>query len=191
MSAENLIKRIRDDAQQQIKQIKKDADQQVQSRLDQAKLKAKQDAEHLIEQAKKDVENTKRILVSQAEQQAKRATMNTREELIEHSFEQAQQKLQQLKGKQYESFLKTLIEQAKKQLGTTMQVWVTREQDKKLVKDLGGTVKGIIEGSGGLLLQSKDGYITLDNTFEGILRRKKQEIRIHVGKLLFSQQGDH
>ena len=51
---------------------------------------------------------------------------------------------------------------------------------------MGLKVTGAVEASGGVILKSSDGGITLDNTFEGILKRKKNEIRIKVGKLLFS-----
>jgi len=46
-------------------------------------------------------------------------------------------------------------------------------------------VKGSIDASGGFRLISEKGTITIDNTFEGILTRKKQEIRVHVGNILF------
>jgi vacuolar-type H+-ATPase subunit E/Vma4 len=46
-------------------------------------------------------------------------------------------------------------------------------------------VKGTVASRGGIILHSADGAITIDNTFERLLSRKKNEIRIHVGKLLF------
>jgi len=46
-------------------------------------------------------------------------------------------------------------------------------------------VQETIHAIGGIILHSADGRITVDNTFEGLLNRKKDEIRIHVGKLLF------
>ena len=45
---------------------------------------------------------------------------------------------------------------------------------------------GNVDASGGIILESVDGQITLDNTFDGILEREKNRIRIKVGKLLFS-----
>jgi len=47
-------------------------------------------------------------------------------------------------------------------------------------------VIGTIEASGGILLKSGNGRITLDHTFDGILKRERNQIRIKVGKLLFS-----
>ena len=47
-------------------------------------------------------------------------------------------------------------------------------------------VKGTIEASGGFQLISTNETITIDNTFEGILKRKKQDIRVKVGNMLFS-----
>ena len=53
-------------------------------------------------------------------------------------------------------------------------------------KNLGLKITGNVDASGGIILTSGDGQITLDNTFDGILERKKDRIRIKVGKLLFS-----
>ena len=43
-----------------------------------------------------------------------------------------------------------------------------------------------IESIGGIILKSIDGKIIFNNTFEGILKREKERIRIKVGKFLFS-----
>jgi len=63
---------------------------------------------------------------------------------------------------------------------------VSKDEDKEIAKNLGLKVTGNVDASGGIILTSGDGQITLDNTFDGILERKKDRIRIKVGKLLFS-----
>jgi vacuolar-type H+-ATPase subunit E/Vma4 len=63
---------------------------------------------------------------------------------------------------------------------------VSKDEDKEIAKNLGLKVTGNVDASGGIILKSGDGQITLDNTFDGILERKKDRIRIKVGKLLFS-----
>lgn len=63
---------------------------------------------------------------------------------------------------------------------------VSKDEDKEIAKNLGLKVTGNVDASGGIILTSGDGQITLDNTFDGILERKKNRIRIKVGKLLFS-----
>jgi len=63
---------------------------------------------------------------------------------------------------------------------------VSKDEDKEIAKNLGLKVTGNVDASGGIILKSGDKQITLDNTFDGILKRKKDIIRIKVGKLLFS-----
>ena len=80
---------------------------------------------------------------------------------------------------------KLMIDGVKK-LGGKCTVIITRDIDKQIAKDLHLEVTGNVEASGGIMLKSGDGRITLDHTFDGILKREKDQIRIKVGKLLFS-----
>ena len=189
MSAENIIKRIKQDAEQQIKQIKKETNQQKQQSINQEKKQAEQQALTLLSQGKQQAENHKKILLSQASQEIKKEHMTTREHLIETCFTKAQQQLEELKGSQYQTLLKQLLEQGSQKIHKKIRVLVTRKTDEAFVKQQGYKVMGMAKGSGGIILQSEDGTITVNNTFEGIVKRKKNEIRIKVGKLLFSNQG--
>lgn len=190
MSADKLIQRINDDASKQAKQILDEAKQQATNILNQQQTETKQEAKRLDHQGHKNAENAKCILISQAEQQARRELMATREHLIEQCFDQAKEQLQKLTGKSYTLFMNKVLTQGKEQLGSDALVWVTRDEDKQLVKDTGLSLQGTIAGMGGCKLQSKDGRITIDQTFNGIIQRKQQDIRIQVGKLLFSNQGE-
>ena len=128
-----------------------------------------------------------KIIISKANQDAKRKIMNVREKIIEECFSIAHQKLSVLKESEYEKTVTKLIENGKKKIEGQCSVTISREIDKQIAKNMGLRVTGEIESSGGIILISSDGRITLDNTFDGILKRKKNEIRIEVGKLLFSE----
>jgi vacuolar-type H+-ATPase subunit E/Vma4 len=87
-----------------------------------------------------------------------------------------------LHEEEYKNTVRRLMKEGYKKLGECTVI-ASREIDREIAKDLGLQVSGYIEVSGGILLKSKDGKV-IDNTFEGILKRKKDEIRIEVGKLL-------
>ena len=110
----------------------------------------------------------------------------TREKIIENCFTKAHSELSKLKGKEYNSIVKKLVKDGVKKLGKNCLILVSREEDKKIAKELGVTVDGTVESSGGVVIRSSDGKIILDHTFEGILDREKNKIRIEIGKLLFS-----
>ena len=78
------------------------------------------------------------------------------------------------------------MKDGQKKLGGSCTVLVSRDADKKIAGDIGLNVVGTVESSGGVVLTSSDGRVTLDHTFDGILKREKDKIRIKVGKLLFS-----
>ena len=112
--------------------------------------------------------------------------MNASETMIKECFTKAHHELSILKDKPYENLVKKLIIDGQKKLGDKCVVYVSRDADKKIAKDLGIDIAGNIESAGGVILKSSDGLVTLDHTFDGILKREKDKLRIKVGKLLFS-----
>jgi len=78
------------------------------------------------------------------------------------------------------------MEDGCKKLERHCNVLISRGIDKEIAKNMDIKVIGTVETAGGIIIKSNDGRITLDHTFDGILKRKKEEIRRKVGKLLFS-----
>jgi vacuolar-type H+-ATPase subunit E/Vma4 len=112
--------------------------------------------------------------------------MNTQEQIIEECFIKAHHKLSTLDENEYKKMIRKLIEDGVKKLGRSCTIHVSRDIDKKIAQDMGIKVTGSIESSGGIILTSRNDMVTLNHTFDGILKREKDKIRIKVGKLLFS-----
>jgi vacuolar-type H+-ATPase subunit E/Vma4 len=112
--------------------------------------------------------------------------MKTREKIIEECFTKAHHKLSTLKKDEYMQIVHKLITKGCKKIDGQCNVIISRDTDKKIAESMGLRIIGNIESTGGIILKSSDGKITLDNTFEGILKREKDKIRVKVGKLLFS-----
>jgi vacuolar-type H+-ATPase subunit E/Vma4 len=187
MSAEKIIEQIKKDAEKEIKQIQKEAEKTAQMIILDAEKQAKEEAEKIFEHGKKQAENTHRIIISKENQNIKREIMSIKEEVIEDCFVKAHQKLSIIKGKEYEDTVSKYAQEGIKKLGKDCSVLISRSEDKKIIEKLGLKASGNIEASGGIKLVSKDGKITLDYTFDGILKRHKDKIRNKVGKLLFSK----
>ena len=79
--------------------------------------------------------------------------------------------------------VRKLMADGAKKLGGKCTVIVSRDLDKQIAKDLHLEVIGTIEASGGIMLKSGDGRVTLDHTFDGILKREKDQIRIKWHKI--------
>ncbi|MBN1280068.1 MAG: V-type ATP synthase subunit E [Candidatus Thermoplasmatota archaeon] len=185
MSAEQIITRIHHDAQQEVDRITQDAERQADAIITEAKEQAKRDADQIIRKATEEAENIRRILISKAQRELKQEMMNVQEEIIEQCFTEAYQRLVTLKDKNYTDIVTRLIQKGKQQLGADCQILVSRDIDKTIAAQENLIIQGTIPSQGGVILQTSDGKITLDNTFENILSRKKDELRITIGTLLF------
>jgi len=186
MSKEKIIQQIMKDSDKEIKQIQTEAEKQATNILKTAKKEAELEAEKIIANGKNQSENIKKILLSKAHQETKRDIMKTKEKLIDECFIKAQHELSVLKQERYEKIVSKFINDGKAKLGGNCTVKISRSIDKNIAERFGLTVSGHIESSGGIILISADKRVTLDYTFEGILKREKDKIRIKVGKLLFS-----
>lgn len=165
----------------------KEAEKQVADIKESVKMEAEAESKRILEKGKEEGENIRKILVSKANQDARKELMNAREKIIEECFTKAHHKLSVLNEKEYRETVARFLEEGVRKLGKDCTVAVSREIDKELAKDMGLKVKGSVEVSGGVIITSGDGRVTLDNTFEGILKRKRDELRVKVGKMLFSK----
>jgi len=186
MSAEKIIEQIKKDSQKEINQILKDAESKIKIIIATAKKEANGQAEKIQADGTIQSENIKKILISKANQDAKKEIMKTREKIIDECFVKAHHKLSTLSEREYKNIVTKLMQDGRKKIGRDCTVITSRETDKKIAKNLGIKVTGSVECSGGIILTSGDGRITLDHTFDGILKREKDKIRIKVGRLLFS-----
>jgi len=185
MTAETIINKIKTDAEKKAQDIKKEAEQKANTIKQDATKQATQHAKNIIEKGKQHAENRKKIMISQAHQNAKRKEMNAKEDLIETCFQQAIDQLGNLDDNTYKNMVKKLILQGKKQIHGECNIKISRDIDEHIAKEIGVSITGKTEATGGIILSSKDGTITIDNTFEGILKREKQDIRVKIGNLLF------
>ena len=186
MTVEKIIGRIKKDSEKEIQVILREAERQASVINKDVKKEAESEYEKIIADGKRHCENLKKILFSKASQDAKREAMKSREKIIEKCFTKAYQKLSDLSGEEYKKIVTNLTKKGLEKFNGDCLVLVSKYEDKEIAKNLDLKVTGNIDASGGIILKSGDGQITLDNTFNGILERKKDRIRIKVGKLLFS-----
>jgi len=185
MTAEKIIERIKKDSEKEINQILKEAEEQAAGIINDAKKEAEQEAEKIISNGKIQSENIQKILVSKANQDAKRETMNAREEIIEQCFTKAHHKLSTLNEAEYKKIVTKLMKDGCDKIEGECNALVSRDIDREIAENTGVKIIGTIETAGGVIIKSSGERITLDYTFDGILKRKKDEIRRKVGKLFF------
>jgi len=186
MTAEKIIEQIEKDTDLEISKIKKDAEDQAKNIIINAKKESEEEIKKILSLGKIKSENIKKIKISKANQDIKREIMNAREKVIKKCFSKAHHELSILKGKNYEKIVKKLVKDGTKKISRKCLLLISRAADKTIAEDLGLSVVGRVEKTGGVIIKSVDGKVTLDYTFDGILEREKGKIRRKVGKILFS-----
>ncbi|MCJ2513516.1 MAG: V-type ATP synthase subunit E [Candidatus Thermoplasmatota archaeon] len=186
MSVEKIIEQINLDTQKEINQILKEADIQANKIIKDSVTKSEIQSKEIILNGEKKSDSIKQIIISKENQNAKKTVTITREEIIESCFEKAHHKLKQLNVKDYEKLVNKFIREGIKKIGDESSIKISNDIDKKIAKKFGLKIIGKTDSIGGVIIISKDGKITLDNTIEGIIKREKDRIRIKIGKILFS-----
>lgn len=186
MSVETILVKIKEDTDKEVKDILHAAKKQSQQMITQALDEAHKQAESIVQMGTIEKDNIKKSKVSLAQQEAKRQMMQTKEHLIELCFQKAVEQLHKLDDTSYSKMITKLIKNGTSHIPGSASICTSKPLDISIAKKLHIPTKGTLDTYGGIMLYSEDGRIIVDNTFEGILKRKKDIIRIKVGKLLFS-----
>jgi V/A-type H+-transporting ATPase subunit E len=185
MSKEAIINQINQDADEEIAQIEKETKEKIDTITSQIHEKTEEMKQSILEKGKNEAENIEKIEISKANQEVKRAQMQAKEEIIETCFQKALDKLKDIDGAEYEEIIRRFLKMGSEQMNGSFIVETSRSIDEKIAKKENITVAGTIDAIGGIRLLSEDKTFIIDNTFEGRLKRNKQDIRVHVGSILF------
>lgn len=187
MSAEKIINQIKKDSDKEVSKIKKETKQTMDNLIKQAKENGKEEAKKIIEDGKQKSRDKKKVLISHAHQESNREKMNAREEVIDKCFSEAKQKLSNLSEEKYKKIVDSIVKKSLKRISGDLKIYISRKADKKIAEKNDLEIAGKIDSIGGLIISTTDNKISIDNTFEGILKREKDEIRNKIGKMLFSK----
>jgi V/A-type H+/Na+-transporting ATPase subunit E len=193
MAIEEIISRIKQDAH---------------SKADAKVAEARQSADRFKKEFEKELERTKEslqreleagiqskvgIVISGSRKDVRDSVLRVKESIIQDCINESLAELRNLPDEQYAQLLMTLIQRGREQVGGSgtgqCLVTLTRSKDRELL----GTPSGfeitdeIVPGSGGVVIHSADRKLRVNNTFEGILQRKRGEIRNLAARALFSQ----
>ena len=186
MALEDILSKIKEEADREIEQILSKAREERDKRLKEAEREINREKEQKIKRAKRDLENRKKAEIAKIRQEARKEVMQLKEKMIKECFDRALEKLKNLNGKDYERIVESLMRSIIKEIGKDCIIIPSRDEDAKMAKKLGLKVENRkIRSAGGFIARSKDGRITIDNRFESILKRKEREIRAKVGSILF------
>ncbi len=186
MSLEKIIEKIKKDSDSEAEAIIQEAEKKAKDILTQGQQETQDIIEKMEREHEKDIEGLKKKMFSAARREVRHMTMQAKEEVIMDCFVQAEKYLGDLKGQEYTTLVKALMLKVKPLVKKGVVI-PSRDMDKKIARELGFRVEPHkISSLGGVRIQDMDGSMEIDNTFEGLLNRKHNEIRIKIAKMLFT-----
>lgn len=202
--SDKIVSSILSEAQKKADEIIQKAELEVKA-LEEKKSKiADFEKEKILDDANKQSKMRYQQIISEAKMKSRRLELETREDVIEESFNKATEELKKIANtsdKQYVDSLKGIIEEAAIEINGGNLVIHTKENDiikvKNLVDDIATNVKSetgndtkfefgdAINTIGGAILKTKNGEIEVNNTIEARLLRYKKDLRSQVANVLF------
>jgi len=199
-TVENLGNVVINESQDKAEWIIKSAQEMSNKYIDEATLKASENAEKIIAQGKYTGEKEKQKILSTAEMEVKRMVLNCRESLIDEAFALAREKFETFKKtKEYKDILQRHIIVSIEELeGNSFTIVVSKHDSFSLSDSVVNRIKKETEKKGlklelqevdkdigGVIVRERDGKVSIDNTFDSMLNRIKNEIRAKVSEILF------
>ncbi len=184
MSLEKLKDEIEANISFEVKKIRDAAAKQAAEIL----AKAKEDAAKLVEVIKNEALEQARlesVKISAARLQAKKILGDAQETIVAQALSILSDELKGLAGsKEYKKFLEKKLKESSRELGNNLTC-LARKEDKEFISSVLKCQFKPIEPIGGAILESRDGSVSIDFTFETILKEKEDELRQKAHALLF------
>lgn len=184
---ETTIDKILDQTQKNILSSINLALTDAQKTLDNAIPRLEQEYDKIISDGKKEADKIQKQIVGSSDLEARNKQLLALEKAVEDVFTKA---LEQIANAQrngdYANLIKSLLEKSTNILGTTQVIVYTNSKDKDLVKSTLSQFSGAelsaetIDCLGGVIVKSKDGAMTFDNTIDARIERLKPLIRKEI-----------
>jgi V/A-type H+-transporting ATPase subunit E len=189
---EDLIQSVETSARERMKELTERAQTEAEKRLNEVRTHKEEITNKYMESARRSVEIERIKSVSQANEEIKMKIYRIKDEIFQKAFQEAERRLQSLRDTpDYERVLQKLTLEALTELGSSEGTIHINPQDeplcRKILKEAGVNSEIVADPatSAGLEVQSRDGSITILNTFDTRLKRAKELLRPEVFSLLF------
>jgi len=206
-SADALIEALLSEARETAEKIIQDAKKTVQDTLKEQRIKGRESAREKVilinQKAQNDVVINKLRDKASTESKANWLILEKKHLLIENILNQVKDELRTLiKSDNYIQVLENLIVEGCINIGETDLEMILNEKDSTIPLDLDkmaeivGEKTGLktkitksakkIDTIGGAIIQTINGKIIINNTFEGMLKYSEREIRLKIAQTLFT-----
>jgi V/A-type H+-transporting ATPase subunit E len=158
-----------------------------QQNLDDSIPKLESEYDKILSDGKKEAEKIEKQIVGSADIEARNKQLMALEEAVGNVFSKALEQIANTeRGGDYSNLIKTMVEEATQILGTSEIIVSTNAKDKDVVQSTLSQFSGAelspdtIDCLGGIVVKSKDGAMTFDNTIDARIERLKPLIRKEI-----------
>lgn len=184
MNLDSVKKGLLNEAKAEERKIIKQAEKDAESLIASANDKAKQTVADAKKRAQSLVEAERNERISAAKLRAKKMLSDASNKVVEDALSQLRQEFMEIrKSPSYEKIMKRLISEAEKEFEGKCEVFVN-EDDIKTAKKISKNVSAkAVNISGGAIIASKDGKISIDNSLESIFEGRQDDLK----RILFAE----
>ena len=155
--------------------------------LDDSVPKLEQEYDKILADGKKEADKIEKQIMGSADIEARNKQLMALEDAVDKVFSKALDQIANAdRSGDYSNLIKTMIEEATQILGTSEITVTTNAKDKDVVQSTLSQFSGAelssdtIDCLGGVVVKSKDGAMTFDNTIDARIERLKPLIRKEI-----------
>ncbi len=199
--AELIIQEINKEAEQKIQYLLSEAQKEAERIKAEARKRAEAKAEWILRKARTQAEIEKQRIIASARLEVRKKRLQVQEELIREVIEALRERLADLPEEEYFPMIVDLTAKAAEELGSESIVVRSNEKTlnllsekleefrKELAEKLGREVEVSlgepVKTIGSVIVETPDGTVRVDNTFEARIERFESELRAEIAKALF------
>jgi V/A-type H+-transporting ATPase subunit E len=181
MALDAVVESILATSKDKVAQVNAEGDQEVARVLNEARERAAEIKSRKQTEVGHAVEAVERREISSANLEVKRSELNVHKDLLEQARLKLLEKIQNLPKKENEAMLKKLLEPYNLK---DMKVY-SNKRDEAFVSSLAPNYGGNLDIMGGVVVESKDGALRYDLTYETLAREVFNNRMKEVSRILF------
>ncbi len=188
MPLEAVLEEIRKKGDEQVQQILDEAKKEAEEIIAEAKVEAEEILKKAREEAEKEAERLKRQEISSVNLEMKRLLLNKRKEILEDVLKLVEDRIRKMDPEEKKKLLEKLINSCELEEA----VVYSNKDDENIVREIISNKKGYRYGGninclGGVILESTDGEVRINLTFDDLLAQVYESKMSEVSKILFGE----
>ncbi len=186
MALEAVIGEIYEKGKQEREKIIEDARREAERIVAEAKAKADEILRKAKEDGEKEADRLRRQEISSVKLEMKRQMLDVQKKILDEVFESLKRRIGEMDVETRRKLTSTLLKSA-----SPGMIVYSRKEDEDLVKSIIQEMKldvrygGNVDCLGGVILESEDGEVRLNLTFDELLNRLYEMKMGEVAKILF------